>query len=438
MSIAVHVAALPDGRPCWTFVTTGMTAKRHPELILSVVMREDEVAARYPADAIELLGTLADAIPDQLRMDPWMSVTFQGALFGSQWTGIAAVPAAGPVGLELPDDAVALQLLTAGETVEAREHGAVRVTAMLGRHERFYPTAWWFDRDRPDLLTRAQAASSKLAGMRGVRVDGLTTVFELPSTPVRTTGNDGVGALTGGRLRVRVTAEAAPDLARALRGLSPDDGLLAIVVPDEQAGGQFVWTPGAQDAQVISGPGFTGRISGSFLGILVSDRRTGSTLLEDGAMLGITPAVRDAVATALEAGRDYQAVPMPDALPWSVEITRAPRAGTRSLVELRLVTPEDQLAQRVSEPDLLVFLDAIEREVIDAARAARPSASTVYVHVELRPGDRTIRLEPVSDDRGPWLADLEKRIARLPPVVVTGEVKVRATYSLAIASDATP
>jgi hypothetical protein len=241
VKVAVHAAAIHDGTPCWTFVTEGMGAKQHPELVLSLTMRKDEVAERYPAAAVELLGELAAAIPDRTRLEPWRSLTVPDGLLGTDRIGIAAVPAEGPAGLELPDGAVALQLLTAEETDEARDHGAARVAAMIGNHYRFYPTAWWVD----------------------------------------------------------------------------------------------------------------------------------------------------------------------------------------------------QLGQRVSTGDLVAFLQAVEREVIGAVRSAKPTAPTAHVHLTLRPGGgRTVRIEPVPDDRGLWVDDLRRRIERLPATVVTGEVALRAKFSLAAVAGA--
>jgi len=121
-----------------------------------------------------------------------------------------------------------------------------------------------------------------------------------------------------------------------------------------------------------------------------------------------------------------------------VEVASPKPAGSGAFVEVTLLTPADQLAGRVSVPDLAAFLQAVEREVIGAVRGARPTAATARVHLTLRSGGRTVRIEPVSDDRGPWIDDLRRRIDRLPAVVVTGEVSLRATISLTAAAAAAP
>jgi hypothetical protein len=438
--VAVYASALYDGTPCWTFVTAGLAAKQHPELVLSLAMRKGEVAGRYPSAAVELLGELAAALPARTRLDPWQSLTLPSGMLGrADLIGVAAVPAIGPAGLKPPPGAVTLLLLTAEETDVARDHGAARVAAMIGHHYRFYPTAWWNDRDRPSLVTRAQLATSALAGSTGIRVAGLTTVFELAAAPEVAKALDKPGlpeATTrlDGMLHVRVAPEAAPDLARALRGLTPDRVALALLKPDPLAGGRFVWVPGETSPQVITGPGFTGRVTGSFLAIGLDPSATRAVLVEDGAVLTLTPAVRDAVAQALDGRRAYGPTSAAGSLPWIVEVTRP--MGSGPLVEVTLLTPEDQLAGRVSVSDLAAFLHAVEREVVGAVQAVRPTAATARVHLTLRPGGRTVRIEPVSDDRGPWVDDLRRRIERLPAVVVTGEVSLRATFSLTAAAAA--
>jgi hypothetical protein len=67
-----------------------------------------------------------------------------------------------------------------------------------------------------------------------------------------------------------------------------------------------------------------------------------------------------------------------------------------------------------------------------------PTAAAVRVHLTLSPSGRTARIEPVSDDRGPWIDDLRRRIEHLLAVVVTGEFSLRATCSLPAAAAAVP
>jgi hypothetical protein len=68
-TVAVNAGAFHDGTPCWTFVTASLAAKQHPELVLSLAIRKSEVAERYPAAAVELLGELAAprCVPARLR-----------------------------------------------------------------------------------------------------------------------------------------------------------------------------------------------------------------------------------------------------------------------------------------------------------------------------------------------------------------------------------
>lgn len=446
LQVAVYAGALHDGTPCWTFVTAGLVAaEHHPELVLSLTLRAGETAERYPAAAVELLGELAAGIAERYlnRLEPWQRRTVPSGMLGrADLTGVAAVPAMGPAGLELPPNAVTLLLLPAEETEVAVAHGVARIAAMIGRHYRFYPTAWWNDRDRPSVVTRAQLATSRVAGVSGIHDSGFTTVFEPASTPgiAKALDKPGLPDATGrldGTLHVRVEPWEAPALADALRNFTPIQPLRFLLLePDPLAGGRFVWVPGEESPQVITGPGFTGRVTGSFLAILIDPSETRAVLIEDGAALALTPDVRDALADALHERRTYGPISAPGSLTWMVEVASPKPPGSTALVDVTLLTPENRIATRVSVSYLAVFLQAVEREVIAAVRGAHPTAATALMHLTLRPGSRTVRIEPVSDDRGPWLDDLRRRIERLPPVAIPIEVKLRATFSLKAAAAA--
>jgi hypothetical protein len=77
---------------------------------------------------------------------------------------------------------------------------------------------------------------------------------------------------------------------------------------------------------------------------------------------------------------------------------------------------------------------AIERELVDVVRGAKPTAETARVFVTLQPGTRTVRIETIPDDRGPWVEELRRRLDRLPVVVVTGELRLSADFSLRVAT----
>jgi hypothetical protein len=436
--LAIHAASLADGTPCWIFVTDGLAGRAHPELVLSITERADDVTDRYPADAVALLRGLASALPDSTRLDPYQSGTLGVAILGrSDLNGLVAVPAEGPPGLELPAGAVTLLPLTRDETEVARDYGGLRITSALGLYYRYYPTAWWVDRDRPSVVPAGKAHATSLAGTSPRRAAGITFLFAFEEPPEIAAGEDArgmphaQGRIAGGTLRVRITDAARHEVVGMLRELGTAADALLLLEPDPHAGGRLVWGPDRDAPHVISGRGFTRLITGSFLALVVSPDADGASLLEDGAALMMTPAERDAVVAALDAGRDHHAPARAGRLAWTVEFVRDERpTGAGRLVEIQLVTAPDLVEQRASVADAGAFLLAVEGALVELMAGASPTARTLHVRIVFRPGRRTVDLRPTPADAGPWLAELRRRIDALPVVVVSGEVELVARFAL--------
>jgi hypothetical protein len=417
--IAVHAGEVFDGRRCWTFVTEGLVRRDHPELVLSILMRDGDDPALYPTSVVLLLSALGAMVPDQQRFDPWNSATLGTGLFGrDDVIGIAAIPAEGPSGLDLPDPAVSLMPLTRDETEVARRYGAGRVAGMLGKRERFFPTVWWFDRDRPTVIADEDVGKSALADLTGKRWRGITILLDLADTM----------SFHGFLLRVRVQPHAVPDLVRLLRTAGPGGGTaLLLLGPDELAGTRMVWEPGEELPAGIFGPP-SRRASGNHLVLAVGGVDVLPRILEDGVLVRMTLAERDALVAALEAGRDHSPAITVGAERVRFEIVRTP-SPTRPLLTTAFLTPIDELPRRLATGDLLLFVDEIERELIAALPAPR-DLRRLEVHVTLRPGHREVEVVPASGKPDGWVRALERRIAALPEVVVAGEVVVVFSFAL--------
>lgn len=414
--VAIYAGEIYDGRRCWTFVTDGLLRRLHPEIVLTILQRAADDPARYPDDVVELLGQIATVVPTRTRFDAWGSGTVGSGLLGrDDVIGLAAIPAEAPAGVDVPRTAVTLLPLTRDETEVARLYGAPRVAAVLGQHERYYPTISWFDRDRATSITAADVTTTVLDGMPGVRWPDISILLDVAE----------LGNYAGATLRVRVEPGAIPRLVELLRsGDGRGGSALLLLEPDELAGNRLVWLAGSQEPGAIHGPP-SRRITGNFLVLTVGAER-GSSLVEDGVVLNLTVADRDAVVAALEAGRDHVAGGKLNR-PWTVEIVRKP--SPRYLRQTTFRTPLDDLPRRFATGDLVLFTEQLERE-LSASPPPPPGLTQITVEVILRPGAREARVTAAGAARDPWMDALERRIAALPEVLVADEVAVDFELSL--------
>lgn len=319
--LAVYAATLPGGRACWTYVTRGHTPH---ELVVTVAARDGEDRELPPEDALGFLRAATAVSAGTVALTPWSWRELAGGAFGrDDLTGVAAVPARGPAGVDLPAGAVTLLAVTQDELALVRVHGVPRLAAMLARTQR-YPASW-IDRDRSSLVTSTELGRDVLSRSVGAYEEGITAFLDvgdepaLLSKPPHAPG----GWYLDGTWRLRVTPAAAPRLIDYLRRLSPRSLTTIAIAPDELAGGVFAWAPGEHGPQLVRGAGAELRPAATLIGFVPRKVHTGAQLVDDAVMIYLSLEQRDAVVAALTTGQDVTIEPpTPGMTPWRLEWNR--------------------------------------------------------------------------------------------------------------------
>lgn len=318
--IDVYDAHLDDGRRCWTFITSGRAASGRPELVLSV-LADATPDASPPADAAAtLLGSVMRASSDPFVLGAWDSASVSAGLFGrADFDGVAAIPAAGPVGVALPKGALSVLLLTSRETEVAAALGATRVLGRLGQRERFYPAPWWNDLARTSVVADGDLAASAWSRFSRQRAPGVRTQLVLAKPMgITRTADDPLGSghgSTEGTLYLGVSAARASALADLLAQAPPGGTISLVIAPDETADSRLVWGSSSR-LETIGGPGGAATITSGLLLLGIDDPDRGAGVVEDGFVIILSRADRDALVAAIRTGAAYDAPRAAGHLAW--------------------------------------------------------------------------------------------------------------------------
>lgn len=192
-------------------------------------------------------------------------------------------------------------LLTGPETDAALQFGHVQVMARLGKRYRFFPTAPWLDRRRPE-ITRPEALASSLLTRTARR--------RLPGAWVRQQSAPDAPATLGGpgaKVVLTLTRTAGGQLIEAVRKVGPTSALTLLVDLDPEADAILVWEPGETTRDAIARPGGTGaRIAGNSLMIAPGVDANGARGGEGGFALLLTKQTWDEVLSAIERRRPIE------------------------------------------------------------------------------------------------------------------------------------
>ena len=313
LAIRVYAGRVDAGTVCWTFVTSGRARQGRPELVLSVVRRPLDHVRRPPADAYRLLAEVA-AEPD---VAAWGVLPLAHPALGqADRVAVVATPAQAPAGVPLPPGALALLPVTATEAAVVRQFGAARWLAMRGLRADAVAAPWWFDRDRPPVVTTDDLPRTRWRADTAVRLPDLTAAVVLDPAP-------SPGANLAGTWHLALPRDRAVDLADALARIPLDGHVVLALTPDPDATARLAWQPGHLDAPVVGRPPVAGppRVGASVLELRVEASVRGAMVLEDGVVVVLSPAQRDAAVAALRRG----AVPTSGAptlamlMPWRVD-----------------------------------------------------------------------------------------------------------------------
>ncbi len=228
--------------------------------------------------------------------------------------GVIYVPLDPSAQRALPFPTIGAVLVTESEAKAALDFGVLRIMGTLGNRHRFFPTAIWNDRARPELpVTTSTPPNSLLAkcpsrGYPGVFVE-LRSQGPADKQPVaapRVQGDEAFTGFKGGAVVLSVPRTVEEPLRQALLSLDHSMPFALLGDPDPTAVASFAWSPGQTEAQIIGFRGHDGRrISGAFAAFSPDPNGVTLTkLAEDGFVTLLSPKDWDSLRSAMTSGQD--------------------------------------------------------------------------------------------------------------------------------------
>lgn len=227
----------------WVFTTRGLEAFGHRELVLAVRRRERDAPTRYPGDVREFLR----AVHAAAREGRHVSVGGRTSFSTSSGRFLDRTDVAGAIYTRVPAaledvagrDALLAVFLTRGEMDVAAACGHARVLALLGARDRHFPTPPWFDRDREEVVSPREVASSLVGRVPHIELSGTAAIMQLAGEPMRRVGrtaglSDYEGTWQDGPVTLLLASDDVPRLAEALAKLQADAPFaMTLVVPPD-------------------------------------------------------------------------------------------------------------------------------------------------------------------------------------------------------------
>jgi len=304
----------------WVFVTRGLARLGHRELVVAVRRRPGESRERIPGDVWKFLRGVHGAAERGQTVGVGGRTSFEsGSSRFLDRTDIAAAiytwvpPVLGDVA---PQDALLAVFLTGGEMGVAETFGHGRVLALLGESVRFYPTMFWFDRDRAEVAAPAQMEESLLGKLPRIQLGRTAAFTTVGYADRKVTGvQDGLADFEGtwrdGPAVLRLDPADLPRLASAMAQLPPDQPFALLTSTPPDAPRCFVWNSERQSlgqASAISDYARREdpRCAANFVLFVGGQSSNGSRGLEDGLGFLLTDAEMSHVHRALAAGESLE------------------------------------------------------------------------------------------------------------------------------------
>ena len=276
-------------------MSNGLARVGQKEVVIFVKRGASESFDDYPLSALELFEMLYRLAEEGRIVDVggFTGLAPESAgLFGKEnLRGIIYTPPDSLPGVAIPSSSITAILVTQNELDAAMQFGVVRFMALLGFRYRYFPTAPWVERGRPDITSPAEMSSSVLAQTPRARVGdaraylrGIETHREQQSL----TGSleNSTVNFTRQEVVLELSAIAAVQFSDLLGQAGLDSPLALITSPDANADACLVWVPGRPGMNAITSPVGTGtRIAGNHVLLLPGQNHDEVRVLEDGFAL---------------------------------------------------------------------------------------------------------------------------------------------------------
>ncbi len=294
-----HEIETPKGKiPCWSYVSEGLQAYRHQELIFTLARKPEEQSQDFPRDIFTyFMEVLRFAEKGNIVTAGGFSELGQGSP-GVLRPDFRAFTYINPCPIEGIDtrNHLAAILLTSEELSVAKAFGVTRVLANLGEVYRFYPTAFWCDRERKSVLSLEMVEqASLLAKMKRMTFPGARLIER------------------DHQIFLKLPQGAHLWLKTNLSGIPAKEVYFTLFTnADPLADCCLVWKPGQTGPAAIAPPDTTqSRKTGNYIGFLGGQAENGVKLIEDGFMIILTEDSWNKVKKALFSEKPVS-IPMED------------------------------------------------------------------------------------------------------------------------------
>jgi hypothetical protein len=294
----------------WAFVSKGLRALGHPELVLIVKREAGEGADAYPPDAPDVVDSLAKAVRGGRKLSPWeLAGMPEGMLGRPDLTGVLIVPGEDDARLGAGGETLVILGVTKDELGAAMHFGASRVTNLLGMKARFFPFPPWIDRRRESVVSLAEMEGSLIGGI-GSRA------FLRGAACWRDLRHEDAPIV------LRLSPSAGRKAAEHLRSTREGGPVLFLTPPPDDIEGRHAWVKmGAAPAVIMPGNEAPPRASGTFVAFVTSDDKIGAIPVEDGFIVFVTGAQWKELGLALEGARGFSTKVKDTTLPFTVQWT---------------------------------------------------------------------------------------------------------------------
>jgi hypothetical protein len=418
--------------PCWSYTSDGLSAHGQDELILTVRLSQGEKATDVPKAPLQFFIQV-------LQFAQAGRTVGSGAITELGGTGLL-----GHRGIVYTShrevyqdvdftDGLAAIPLKDEEIEAAKAFGVTRILSLLGQAYRHYPWPPWADRTRPGLPLARLMEESILVQLNRIHAPGMTVCLERD------------------RIVLRLTQGASTQLLNQLAQFPTSAPLVLLTELESSADGCLVWKPGQTQPKAITVPNGTGaRLSGCFLALAPGQPVDEGQVVEDGLMMTLRDrswqAIRDGLRNLspveIRAGndgfgfalewrtRDY-ANPV-DGLTYMAEGgwgTSEPEGGRvedsvgpTDVKQIVLLTPQHEIAQRLSVDALAEYIETIKGTVARVFGARPPDADQeLFIQLELAPGaGADVKMASRPGIAADTLQRLYEDLCRTPRPSVTG------------------
>lgn len=280
----IEINATGGKIPCWLYVSDGLGAHQHREVVFTLRRESGEADAAFPEDPLRLFGTLYQVAAQGKRVTVGGCTEFGARRFFEQHLLYADAQPLSEV--TLPPGCLTALLINDDELRAVREFGCTRVLARMGHAANHYPFPTWSERGRRG-LSLASTFEQSLLSKTGIRISGRIVV-----------------SLNKNRITIGLHRELHARLRGAQLDL-PDAPTAFLALRDPAANACLVWEPGQREPTAISPPGSDGsRVCGAYAIVLGEQSHNGGKLFEDGFAVELTDASWAEFRRALFEGTD--------------------------------------------------------------------------------------------------------------------------------------